>query len=478
MSRRPTVIDLFCGAGGLSLGFHAAGCRVLAGVDLDPVAARTFADNLAALQPGQPPVVLSGPEADMETADLSALTPGAAPDIVVGGPPCQAYSRVGRGKLASLSEQGFADDPRNRLYLRFLAAVGLWRPRAVVMENVPGMQTVRGINHAGLVTRELARLGYRAGHVLLNAVWYGAPQFRERLFFIGLRADLGVAPAAPTATHRADQPEGYRRPLRDRTATLPFAGEDGLTEGELAVPCVSAPLPAVTVEEALRDLPPLTEHLTCAPLPRGDFRRHRAYARPADTSYARLMRCWPGLPDPGGISDHVTRRTPRDHETFRRMRPGDRYPEALRIAVARFDEEMARLRSLGEAPEPETPAWERLRQRYVPPYPADTFADRWRKLSASQPSRTIPAHLGRDSYSHIHHDDDQARTISVREAARLQSFPDAFVFRGNMGDCFREIGNAVPPLLAWAIAASLLGLLGLEAARAPFLAELSPVGYN
>jgi DNA (cytosine-5)-methyltransferase 1 len=91
------------------------------------------------------------------------------------------------------------------------------------------------------------------------------------------------------------------------------------------------------------------------------------------------------------------------------------------------------------------------------------FIDKWRKLIPDQPSWTIPAHLARDSYSHIHHDSSQARMVSVREAARLQSFPDAFEFSGNMGDCFRQIGNAVPPLLAWAVAASVMGLLGHRA---------------
>jgi DNA (cytosine-5)-methyltransferase 1 len=88
------------------------------------------------------------------------------------------------------------------------------------------------------------------------------------------------------------------------------------------------------------------------------------------------------------------------------------------------------------------------------------FLDKWRKLMADQPSWTVPAHLSKDTYSHIHHDSDQARMISVREAARLQSFPDQFRFQGNMGDCYRQIGNAVPPLLAWSIASTLLHLLG------------------
>ena len=89
-----------------------------------------------------------------------------------------------------------------------------------------------------------------------------------------------------------------------------------------------------------------------------------------------------------------------------------------------------------------------LRDAIVPPYDASKFPNKWRKMWRDQPARTLMAHLGKDSYSHIHYDSEQARTISVREAARLQSFPDGFVFCGTMNPAFRQIGNAVPPLMA------------------------------
>ena len=104
---------------------------------------------------------------------------------------------------------------------------------------------------------------------------------------------------------------------------------------------------------------------------------------------------------------------------------------------------------------------------FVPPYPEDMFRDKWRKLVPDQPSWTVPAHLSKDCYSHIHYDSSQARSISVREAARLQSFPDGYLFEGAMGDAFRQIGNAVPPLLGWAIARSVSASLGILAPLAP-----------
>jgi len=97
----------------------------------------------------------------------------------------------------------------------------------------------------------------------------------------------------------------------------------------------------------------------------------------------------------------------------------------------------------------------------VPPYPITKYPNKFRKMWPDHPARTVPAHLGKDSYSHIHFDSDQARCVSLREAARLQSFPDGFVFPGTMNHSLKQIGNAVPPLMAHAIASELYkGLIG------------------
>jgi DNA (cytosine-5)-methyltransferase 1 len=459
------VIDLFCGAGGLSLGFRAAGCRIIAAVDVDEVAGKTLRRNLAILQPEAPPRVFAGESYDIERITFSEVS-AEVPDILIGGPPCQGFSRVGRGKLKNLSVDGFEGDPRNKLYGRFVDAVRDWKPRALVMENVPGMLSVGGVNYAQAVLEELADAGYRVSYAFLNAVWYGVPQYRERIFFIGMREDLDTRPRAPVATHTLDMAEGYRRPTISRTMTLPFGDDFERLEGELPVVFERTTTPAVTVAEALDDLPVLDERGAT----KGAFRIPRRYARGPHSGYARLMRSWPGFPLPAGIDDHVVRNTPRDHETFRLMRPGDRYPQAIRIARARFEKEIERRRSLGDAPKTDSDEWAQLEADFVPPYREDLHDDKWRKLIPDQPSWTVPAHLARDTYSHIHYDSEQARMISVREAARLQSFPDAFGFAGNMGECFRQIGNAVPPLLAWAIAYRLLRTLGYETVPPPPLA--------
>ena len=498
----PVVVDLFSGAGGLSLGFRAAGCRILAGIDHDDAANATFLDNFSKLQPGNPPFVPPPDEGNLLGLDLDGITEGRAVDIVIGGPPCQGFSRIGRAKLDWLRDEGFRDegfeeDPRNELYKIFLSAVRHWKPRAFVMENVPGMLSLGGQNVAEDIGGDLAESGYQVGYAVLNAVWYGVPQFRERLFFVGIRDDLPPPPRMPPATHRATaMPSGYfttaiKSGASEWTSYLPI-----IQHFDLRVDHERARLAATSSYQALDDLPRLEDHFNKGHLPRGDFRRLLGYGRAPHSSYARLMRSWPGLEEPRGLIDHVIRRTTRDFETFGRMKPGDRYPQAIAIATARMHEKF--MERMGEPVASEDAEMlEGLRREFddararnmpfkewsaelvafakeiFPPYPEDKFVDKWRKLVPREPSWTVTAHLGKDSYSHIHYDGTQKRAISVREAARLQSFPDGFLFSGNMGDCYQQIGNAVPPLMAWSIAAAVMQSLGLPTNR-PDLSDSSP----
>lgn len=486
---KPRVIDLFSGAGGFSLGFHAAGGLIAAAVDAEKTAGQTLQNNFAHLQEGPHPRVRYGADGDMLKLSPDDILEGdQRPDIVIGGPPCQGFSRIGRGKLNSLrareaaprakqstlfssdadgetlesaeaqaqiSPHAFADDPRNVLYKRYLDAVKHWRPRALVMENVTGMLSVGGTNFANIVRAELAQLGYRVEYRVLNAAFFGVPQHRERLIFIGIRKDLKPNPVFPEPTHSALVPEGY---LSSSTAP------DQLS---LLNPSSSKPQ-ATSVREALDDLPRLYDHLEEGnKRPHGDFRRPMPYSGPATSKFARLMRQWPELPVVEEVQDQVIRRTPRDYLTFRAMAPGDKYAEALIIARQRFEDSLKRQRAQGQVLEEGSQDYEELKRQFVPPYSSKGYPTKWRKLIPDQPSWTVPAHLAKDTYSHIHYDGDQARAISIREAARLQSFPDGFQFTGNMGDCMRQIGNAVPPLLAWHIAATLFRSLNYDAVPPP-----------
>lgn len=350
---------------------------------------------------------------------------------------------IGRAKLEDLSGSTHALDPRNDLVNDFLELAHTLRPRpkAVVIENVTGILSVEDRNVGELAAAQLQKYGYRSGFALLNAAWYGVPQFRKRYFLVGIREDLDISPSVPAATHRAMIPDGYLKRCEKETNGELFEEWE-----RLQVSLSRATYPATTVSQALDDLPPLTIHLRPAPKA---FTRARPrplrYRGAPGSPFAELMRHWPGFRSCGTVSDHEIRSTPRDFETFRRMKPGDRYPEALAIAHERLEERLAELATTGNRPATGSPEYESIERSFVPPYRPDVFVTKWRKLLPDQPAWTVPAHLSKDAYSHIHHDGDQARAISVREAARLQSFPDGFRFEGNMGERFRQVGNAVPP---------------------------------
>jgi len=475
----PRVLDLFAGCGGLSLGFQSQGFDIVGGVEIDPEAATTYASNL---HPGCPPSqfdVLSRPRDIRETrpADLlqDLLGPSGFPsesvDVIVGGPPCQSFARVGRAKLREIMNhpQAFLNDERASLYAHYLEFVADLKPLAVLMENVPDILNYGGANLGEEICEALEDLGYDCAYTLLNAAHYGVPQMRTRVFILGLHRALSVPPSFPAPSHKCSLPSGYEgtKQVALRTLSQPLFIKPHY------IPSPEAPvgLPdAVTAEEAIGDLPPITDHLD-GRLRRGiRFFNHlspyRQDVQPA--SYARAMRHWLGFQSNDGVLDHVIRFLPRDWETFKRMRPGDQYPQAYRVAIRIFEERRKSLQQQsGTLLQPSTPEYERLWTTTVPPYDPGKFPNKWRKMEPDKPARTLMAHIGKDTYSHIHYDSDQARTISVREAARLQSFPDGFTFCGHMNSAFRQIGNAVPPVLAAALARHLNQILQSSLALRP-----------
>ena len=184
------------------------------------------------------------------------------------------------------------------------------------------------------------------------------------------------------------------------------------------------------------------------------------------TPYAHLMRAWPGFGGNSTTDGHVVRMTPRDFPVFQRMLHGADYPQALEVAEALFEERVKDSACAADGILPGSAGYAALRRKMIPPYDPDKFPNKWWKLRPDAPARTLTAHMGKDTYSHIHYDGRQRRTVSVREAARLQSFPDGFHFSGEMNAAFRQIGNAVPPLLAFALARKLILILR-RAARRP-----------
>lgn len=375
----PGVIELFAGAGGMTWGWDRAGFAPVAAIDTDIVAARTHELNFGRSHC----VTLNRDLQDFGPADLDA-TLGERPAnllAVVGGPPCQGWSTAGRGKLRSLRGRAASllKDPRNALYRQFVAYVEYYEPPVFVMENVPGMLNLEGRNVADEVKDNFSDIGYRTTYALVNARWFGVPQDRTRIIFIGTKNDLD---------HELDASELERFGPRFRSRILGMREES-------------------TLQQALGDLPEVSHGM------REDPQVYRR--RPGRTSrYAELMRARSN----GTVTDHICREhNEMDLEAFRLMPQGGLYADLPR----------------------------RLQR-----YRTDIFPDKYRRLKWGSVSGTITAHLAKDCYQHIH--PLQPRTITVREAARIQSFPDDFRFFGNMGDRFRQIGNAVPPFMAWGIA--------------------------
>lgn len=373
---RPTAIDLFAGAGGLSLGLRDAGFRILVGADSDPLAVESHEANIGGL----------GYRGDLADVDelLELLTGWGihTVDLIAGGPPCQAFSRAGRSRLRKLVSEGerSAKDHRAHLWTSYVRVVEALRPRAVLMENVPDLA---GWDDGAVLIgflESLRGLGYVVEARILEAWRYGVPQHRSRLFLVGLR-DAG--------------PFAWPEPV-DRIPTVRDAIED---------------LPAVGGAQRSDILP--------------------YWGEPESRLATRLRQ---GLPERerGVVFDHITRDVrPDDAEAFALLPEGGTYEDL-------------------------PPRLQRYR--------TDIFSDKYKRLEWDRVSRSITAHLAKDGYWYIH--PEQHRTLSVREAARIQTFPDWFRFAGEPTHRYRQIGNAVPPLLAEALGRSIAAALAAEPAGA------------
>jgi len=455
---KPRVLDLFAGCGGLSLGFQAAGCEIVAAMEIDELAARSHAINFGKgrsedeVEHHAKPRDITKIDPEELIEDFGLGPPSRAIDIIIGGPPCQAYARVGRAKLREIAEhpQAFKIDPRADLYLRYLHYIERLKPLALLMENVPDILNHGGHNIVQEMVEALEAMGYEARYSLINSAHHGVPQMRDRVFMVAFHRSIGARIRFPAAVRSCDLPPGYEGTRAVALKLIDMFGGSAYVRPDTGGPHLPK---AVTAAEAIGDLPPITLHRE-GKLRRGarrftDLAPYRKGVKLSD--YAREMRSWPGFEAGAGVYDHVLRYLPRDTLIFEAMQQGDEYPAAHRVANRLFEAEARRRRIARDSTE-----WKALHRAMVPPYDPGKFPNRWWKLRENGPARTLMAHIGKDTYSHIHYDSAQGRVITVREAARLQSFPDGFIFAGTMNPAFRQIGNAVPPIMAREMAKAMM----------------------
>ena len=349
------AIDLFAGCGGLSKGFLDAGFDVVVGVDNDEAALKTFQFN----HPGA--VAMNADLSKQETFDeIRRIAGSKSIDVVIAGPPCQGFSLTGPRNF---------DDDRNKLYLAVIEIVRQYKPKAFIIENVPGMATLYKGQIKDEILKRFDDMGYNIDCKVLCAADYGVPQMRKRLIFMGIRKDIGF----PRFPDPRFTPENYR-----------------------------------TCRDAISDLPSREKELGT---------EEDRYTQDPTTEYQRLMRGECKV-----LHNHVA----TDHKQF------------VKDTIALVPE--------GGNYKDLPPGWGESRK----------FNEAWTRYDGNKPSKTIDT----GHRNHFHYKWNRVPTI--RENARLQSFPDDFVFFGNKTQQNRQVGNAVPPLLGCALAEELKLILNEE----------------
>ena len=391
-SKKYTFIDLFAGCGGLSEGFYREGFKALAHVEINHFACETLRTRMKhyGYKDIDKEVIEHDITADDIIEKIDNAVNGRDVDMIIGGPPCQAYSTAGRVR----DKVGMATDARNYLFESYVKILEHYRPKLFVFENVTGILSAKA-NGKAIFPQVIKALGkeYKVigdpETILFNTANYGVPQIRKRIIIMGVRKDIDGIEAKELyqnviKTHYdPDMPEKERGKLKKY----------------------------VDVRQALGDLPPV--------LP-GEDASTDSFNYPCDNEFLSRI----GTKGISPLMDHICRRNnDTDRERFRVMIENHWSFGEMRRARPDLEHEHARVFD-------------------------NSYVVQWWEL----PSKTILAHIHKDGFQFIHPDYNQARTFTVREAARIQSFPDDFVFEGSRGEKYKQIGNAVPCLFAEALA--------------------------
>lgn len=400
-------IDLFAGASGMSEGFIKAGFNPISHIEMDKDACdsiktravyhyltkegkeKIYIDYLKAnisreeLYDQVPKEVLDS-VLNIEITDdsikgifskIDTLLQEEKVDLIIGGPPCQAYSLLGR------HQENIENDPRNKLYIQYGRFLKQYDPKAFVFENVPGLLSANKGQHFKNLKTYFRKLGYEVYHDTLDASDYGVLQARKRIIIVGWKKDI-----------------------------------------DFGFPEIEKTNKAFVVNDIFRDLPKLKP---------GEARQIANYTVEKN-EYLEKFELRNGV-------DFVTQHISRPHN--------ERDLKIYKTAINKWNKNNERLKY------PDLPTELKSHKNET------SFIDRYKVVNGNGVSHTVVAHIAKDGHYYIHPDVKQCRSISVRESARLQSFPDNFYFEGSRSAAYKQIGNAVPPLMAYAIAKSINELL-------------------
>jgi DNA (cytosine-5)-methyltransferase 1 len=395
---RPTVLDLFSGCGGLSIGIEAAGFSTKWACEWDADAAATFADS----HPNARIWVEDANSFLIRTANREEATPKPGEvDLIAGGPPCQGFSGYNRFRGP--------EDPRNSLVETYLSFVDLLLPRYVLMENVPGMLQMESGKTAQMIIGALESMGYQVKLGILQAGHYGLPQNRWRVFVLAARQGERL-PEFPVPTHAFP-----RTTLFGATAFR----EHVVSAKDDAQSLFGRLRAHSTVGDAIRDLPPIEN---------GSGLELAPYSSPPNGAYQAILREGSHI-----VIDHVAER--HGEIMMKRICAVPKHPGAGWLDLP--DElKPANLAKHGD-------------RRYE-----NRFGRLWWEGTFNTIVTRAYPYWGR----FIHPEQD--RVISVRECARAQGFPDTVAFSGKLKSKYRQVGNAVPPPLAKALGLEIMRVMG------------------
>ena len=394
-----TFIDLFAGCGGLSEGFLQLGFKGLFHIDIEEKACETLSHRLKDYGEEFSQIkekVLNYDLTNHNNIDkIIKLLDRKEVDVLLGGPPCQAFSSVGRAQ----DPNSMKNDKRNYLYKHYIECLTRIKPKIFIFENVTGLLTSKpnGYRIFPEIIKEFEKNGYDVyddeKELVLNSVNYGVPQLRKRVILIGIKKELNIK-----------SKDIYN--LIEKTHYAP--GEENKKLSKF-----------ITVEEAISDLPKLFP---------GEGKEEISFKSNSNNDYIKIMR----QNNKDKLFNHVARKhNEKDRERYKLLSMNNWLLKDL----------------VDSRPD-------------LVNYDPDHFINKYKVQRFDKPSLTILAHLSKDGNLFIHPDYQQERTFTVREAARIQSFPDDFQFIGARTNQYKQIGNAVPPLMSKAIAKAVKKVLG------------------